>query len=51
MLWKKSKGKIVISSNGVNKAFTPDELLLLEEIIQDIKTDNRRHYQNDNRND
>ena len=44
MTWRKVKGKYIISSNGVHKAFTEKELRELKQIINDIETGSTRHY-------
>jgi len=47
--WRTSKGKVVINKGGVYLSLTMDEIGQLELVLEDIKTDERKFYEEDNR--
>ena len=49
MSWRKVKGKYIIESNGVYKAFTDSELDDLKKIIAEIENGDNKYYKDDNR--
>lgn len=47
--WRISKGKVVINNGGVYLSLTGEGLDELELVLEDIKTDEREFYEEDNR--
>tara|TARA_R110000851_G_scaffold325417_1_gene493337 strand:+ start:949 stop:1134 length:186 start_codon:yes stop_codon:yes gene_type:complete len=47
--WRTSKGKVVLNNGGVYLSLTMDEIGQLELVLEDIKTDEREFYEEDNR--
>lgn len=47
--WRKVKNKFVINKNGVYLALTSDDIKKLEATLLDIKSGEKKHYQEDNR--
>ena len=47
--WRISKGKVVLNNGGVYLSLTGEELDELELVLEDIKTNEREFYEEDNR--